>query len=337
MSCTTDRHLIFTAVLLRRRTRFVHIYQIALGCDLLVAQLFCRLNLNFTSSSSSQSFFPDFEVPYSTPFTTAVATAPLVCSSRNDIPSPVNLPALRTERTALLISSTSWTVDEDFGLLLETLEIYNRVASAKGDDNSLPRILVVITGKGPLKDMYMSKVQRLQHTWDFVRCISAWLDALDYPLLLGCSFFLSQPGGRIDELQSRVRRRWNMPPYQFIGTGFTHEDCRHVRVRSSCVCAGFFMVSLLPEFRLCPLTKIGLQPSRACTTRLERADIQITGRTCGPADSMLLAFDYILRFYSLLFITEPFAGVSSFSNIGNVEICLCQIARLAIIVICSLF
>jgi len=96
---------------------------------------------------------------------------------------------MRAERTALLISSTSWTADEDFGLLLEALEIYNRVASAEGGEKGLPRILVMITGKGPLKDMYMDKIQRLQRTWDFVRCISAWLDTADYPLLLGSFFF----------------------------------------------------------------------------------------------------------------------------------------------------
>jgi len=46
-------------------------------------------------------------------------------------------------------------------------------------------MLVMITGKGPLKDVYMAKVQKLQHSWDFVRCISAWLATVDYPLLLG--------------------------------------------------------------------------------------------------------------------------------------------------------
>jgi len=188
------RRLIFTAVLLRKPTRFIHVHHTILGCDLPVAQLFCRLDLNLTPFPSPQLFFPDSQVPYSTPFTTTVAPAPFIRSSRNGVPSPVELPTLRAERPALLVSSTSWTADEDFGLLLEALEIYNRVASTKGDNESLPRILVMITGKGPLKDVYMDKVQRLQHSWDFVRCISAWLDAPDYPLLLGYSFFFS--GGR---------------------------------------------------------------------------------------------------------------------------------------------
>jgi len=148
-------------------------------------ELFCRLDLSLSSSPSLQSFFPGFDAPYSTPFTTAVPAAPLNRSPQNGVPSPVDLPTLRTERTALLVSSTSWTADEDFGLLLEALEIYNRVASAEGDEKSLPRVLVMITGKGPLKEMYMDRIQKLQCAWDFVRCICAWLDAADYPLLLG--------------------------------------------------------------------------------------------------------------------------------------------------------
>ena len=162
---------------------------LVLGCDLPVAQLFCRLDLNPASPPSLKQFFPDFAVPYSTPFTAAAPTTPSDRLSRNGLPSPVHLPTLRAERTALLVSSTSWTADEDFGLLLEALEIYNRVASAEGSGKGLPRILVMITGKGPLKDMYMSKIRRLQCTWDFVRCISTWLDTTDYPLLLGCYNF----------------------------------------------------------------------------------------------------------------------------------------------------
>ena len=184
---------------------------LVLGCNLQVAQLFCRLDLNTASSPSLQQFFPDFEVPHSTPFTTAVPTGPSNRPPRNGLPPPVHLPTLRAERTALLVSSTSWTPDEDFGLLLEALEIYNRVASAKGDEKGLPRILVMITGKGPLKDMYMGKIRRLQCAWDFVRCISTWLEAADYPLLLGC-FLFPFSTACIDEPQHRIRRYWNMPP-----------------------------------------------------------------------------------------------------------------------------
>lgn len=149
-------------------------------------ELFCRLGPTLAPPSSSlQSFLPDFEVPHSTPFTTITQASPSNISPRGDILSSIHLPTLRPERTALLVSSTSWTVDEDFGMLLEALEIYNRVANTREDGRGLPRILVVITGKGPLRDMYMGKIQEAQRTWNFVRCVSAWLDGADYPLLLG--------------------------------------------------------------------------------------------------------------------------------------------------------
>lgn len=185
-----DPPLIFTPVLLLKLTRFVHIRNPHSRRDLLLAKLFCRLGpILAPPSSSLQSFLPDFKVPHSTPFTTITQTSPSNISPRSGVPSSVRLPALRPERTALLVSSTSWTADEDFGMLLEALEVYNRVANTREDGRGLPRILVVITGKGPLRDMYMGKIQEAQRTWDFVRCVSAWLDGADYPLLLGSLFW----------------------------------------------------------------------------------------------------------------------------------------------------
>ena len=58
----------------------------------------------------------------------------------------------------------------------------------------LPKVLMVVTGKGPLKAKYMKEVEELQNGsgggWKWVRCISLWLEAEDYPVLLGLSFFL---------------------------------------------------------------------------------------------------------------------------------------------------
>ncbi|KAM3826904.1 chitobiosyldiphosphodolichol beta-mannosyltransferase isoform 2-T2 [Vipera latastei] len=66
----------------------------------------------------------------------------------------------RPGRPALLISSTSWTEDEDFSILLEALK-----------------------GKGPLKDHYT----RLMATLHFkhIQICTPWLEAEDYALLLG--------------------------------------------------------------------------------------------------------------------------------------------------------
>lgn len=110
------------------------------------------------------------------------------------------MPALRSDRPALVVSSTSWTPDEDFGILLDAMSQYEKrareLALHEGGNSvdahkRLPKMLVVVTGKGPLRDDYMQKIGRLQNgddgkeAWRFVRCVSLWLEAEDYPLLLG--------------------------------------------------------------------------------------------------------------------------------------------------------
>merc|ERR1712135_48040 len=84
-------------------------------------------------------------------------------------------------RPALLISSTSWTEDEDFGILLSALKEYDTYALEKvGGD--LPNLICVITGKGPLKDHYCSLISN--QVWRKVQIITPWLEPEDYPKLL---------------------------------------------------------------------------------------------------------------------------------------------------------
>ena len=46
-----------------------------------------------------------------------------------------------------------------------------------------------VTGKGPLREMYMRKARSMQDregdSWKWVHIISTWLEPGDYPLLLG--------------------------------------------------------------------------------------------------------------------------------------------------------
>ncbi|RVE70009.1 hypothetical protein OJAV_G00083620 [Oryzias javanicus] len=88
--------------------------------------------------------------------------------------------SLRTKRPALLLSSTSWTEDEDFSVLLKALEEYEGFV---GGGASLPDVVCVITGKGPQKEHYRKLIGslRLRH----VKICTPWLEAEDYPLLLG--------------------------------------------------------------------------------------------------------------------------------------------------------
>uniref|UniRef100_A0A7N0TEB8 Glycosyltransferase subfamily 4-like N-terminal domain-containing protein n=1 Tax=Kalanchoe fedtschenkoi TaxID=63787 RepID=A0A7N0TEB8_KALFE len=108
---------------------------------------------------------------------------------------------LKTNRPALIVSSTSWTPDEDFGILLEAAVMYDRRVSAiLGEDDSTadsslwkeiadgrqylyPRLLFVITGKGPDKARYEEKMRKLRLKRVAFRTL--WLTAEDYPLLLG--------------------------------------------------------------------------------------------------------------------------------------------------------
>jgi beta-1,4-mannosyltransferase len=66
--------------------------------------------------------------------------------------------AITSGEQRLVVSSTSWTPDEDFGLLLDALVGYG-AASAAG--RSLPPLLVIITGRGPQKVAYEAKIARL--------------------------------------------------------------------------------------------------------------------------------------------------------------------------------
>ena len=92
---------------------------------------------------------------------------------------------LRNPATKIVVSSTSWTPDEDFQLLLDAL-----VAYAEAATNSPPRapILAVITGKGPQKQMYEQKLQALAASGALppaqVAVCTAFLAMRDYARLL---------------------------------------------------------------------------------------------------------------------------------------------------------
>ncbi|KAL1957266.1 hypothetical protein VTO42DRAFT_6172 [Malbranchea cinnamomea] len=95
---------------------------------------------------------------------------------------------LKTGRCQLLVSSTSWTSDEDFSILLDALCQYADVAASTGDC-SLPSLLVVITGKGPLRDLYLSKIAALTAAGKLAQVTIrvAWLNFEDYARLLACA------------------------------------------------------------------------------------------------------------------------------------------------------
>jgi beta-1,4-mannosyltransferase len=93
---------------------------------------------------------------------------------------------LQSGATKLIISSTSWTPDENFSLMLDALVTYSSQAQA---DTSLPHILAIITGKGPQKEHYLTKIKQLKTSQKLfkVDIETAWLSMEDYASLLGAA------------------------------------------------------------------------------------------------------------------------------------------------------
>merc|ERR1719471_1822498 len=84
-----------------------------------------------------------------------------------------------TPSTGIIVSSTSWTEDEDFGVLLSALVLYE---TRKEVEDGLPELLVVITGKGPQKKYYLERISSL--SLRHVKIVTPWLELDDYPLIV---------------------------------------------------------------------------------------------------------------------------------------------------------
>lgn len=52
------------------------------------------------------------------------------------------------DRPFLLLTSTSYTPDEDLGLLVDALMLYSKI-------DGLPKIHLIVTGTGPLKSQFL--------------------------------------------------------------------------------------------------------------------------------------------------------------------------------------
>ncbi|KAF8989299.1 hypothetical protein BDZ89DRAFT_1124604 [Hymenopellis radicata] len=179
-----------------------------------VHDLLIKLKHLWTQPKVFDEWLPECSIPYSTPFTDTTGPSKTI-ESRIASPSPtsgisskasnpfqttimtptrsmspisgsythIHSPRLRHDRPALVVSSTSWTPDEDFGVLKDALVLYEK--RARNAPGTLPKLLMVVTGKGPMREAYMKEVNQLQKEWIWVRCVTVWLEPEDYPLLLG--------------------------------------------------------------------------------------------------------------------------------------------------------
>jgi len=92
-------------------------------------------------------------------------------------------------RTILILSSTSWTEDEDFSILVDAMVLLDtRITELVKQlpDYKIPRVVVAVTGKGPLKAEYEERFKHLNScVLQCVRFTTLWLEAADYPKFVG--------------------------------------------------------------------------------------------------------------------------------------------------------
>jgi beta-1,4-mannosyltransferase len=84
---------------------------------------------------------------------------------------------------ALVVSPSSWTVDEDIPLLIEAAERCD--AAISRDEQTFPDLLVVVTGLGPLREEYERRMAALRLRRVHLRAL--WLDGADYARFIGAA------------------------------------------------------------------------------------------------------------------------------------------------------
>jgi beta-1,4-mannosyltransferase len=91
---------------------------------------------------------------------------------------------LEPRRIPLVVCPTSWTPDEDFDLLIESLERTERTLTRRRpSDGPAPQIAVLVTGRGQLRAQFEQRLAKrgLQR----VAARTVWLDPGQYPVLVG--------------------------------------------------------------------------------------------------------------------------------------------------------
>lgn len=107
------------------------------------------------------------------------------CTRITDYDPIKNKVTEKIDRPAFIVSSTSWTEDEDFSILLTALDQYEQMckSSLNLPNTNLPYIVCIITGRGPLKEYYANEIKN--RIWRYVEIVLPWLESEDYPKLLG--------------------------------------------------------------------------------------------------------------------------------------------------------
>jgi beta-1,4-mannosyltransferase len=84
---------------------------------------------------------------------------------------------------ALIVTPSSWTPDEDFALLIEAAARCDEAMMR--DAVSFPDLVIVATGRGPLREQYARDMEELRLHRVHLR--SLWLSSEDYPRFVGAA------------------------------------------------------------------------------------------------------------------------------------------------------
>jgi hypothetical protein len=80
----------------------------------------------------------------------------------------------RNKTVACVVTATSWTPDEDLTMLYHVLRRYEEACKKE----SLPKLVMVMTGKGLLQKEWLEKVSKVP--WSHVFIITCFLSYSDY-------------------------------------------------------------------------------------------------------------------------------------------------------------
>jgi beta-1,4-mannosyltransferase len=87
---------------------------------------------------------------------------------------------------AMAVSPTSWTVDEDFALLLEAATLCEAlIRSHEASGSRFPELLILLTGRGPLRQLY--ERQMAARPSSRIQLRTTWLDPDEYPRVLAAA------------------------------------------------------------------------------------------------------------------------------------------------------
>lgn len=94
----------------------------------------------------------------------------------------VAMPMDDASRPAIVVAPTSWTADEDISVLIDAAVRCDEMVRHLCE-GAFTNVLILITGRGPMRDRYEREIARLALRNFHLRTL--WLEPEDYVLLLG--------------------------------------------------------------------------------------------------------------------------------------------------------